>query len=117
MRESIWFRVGRTAYNNGTKRQENPYAPSTVAFKDWFEGWDDTEKLAPLAPWELDLLNACRANVVFTLDDGNTLTIENVRVDSVGPSAENKGVIGVEFHGSDRLVHVPFVRSWEFTYN
>lgn len=55
-------------------------------------------------------------DVTFTRTDGLKVTIENVRVDSVGPSAESKGVIGVEYFGSDKVTHVPFVESWEFTY-
>lgn len=75
-----------------------------------------------LADWERELLSEAKhdegeGNVVFTLHDGSTLKVENVRVDSIGPSAENRGVIGVEFFHSDHVVHVPFVRFWEVTYN
>lgn len=55
--------------------------------------------------------------VVFTLANGGTLEFDNVLVDSVGPSAEAPGVIGVEFPDSDRVVHVPFVSFWEFSYD
>jgi hypothetical protein len=58
------------------------------------------------------------ATVTFTRTDGHTVTFENVRVDTIGPSAENPGVIGVEFEDDDydRLVHVPFVESWTIEY-
>lgn len=57
------------------------------------------------------------ASVVFIRTDGRTLRFDGVRVDSIGPSAENPGVIGVEFENDgDRLVHVPFVQSWEIEY-
>ena len=55
-------------------------------------------------------------DVTFKRLDGKTVTFYNVRVDSVGPSAENPGVVGVEFYGNDELVHVPFVESWTFDY-
>lgn len=55
-------------------------------------------------------------DVTFTRTDGTSFTVTNVRVESIGPSAEARGVIGVEFFGSDRLIHVPFVQSWEITY-
>lgn len=55
-------------------------------------------------------------NVTFTRLDGFTVTIENVRVDSVSPVGAPGGVVAVEFFDSDRVVHVPFVQSWEFDY-
>lgn len=73
----------------------------------------------PLAAWERELLTGYRegeGDVTFTLTDGSTYTIDCVRVESVSPVATAPGVIGVEFFDSDRVVHVPFVRSWEFNY-
>ena len=55
-------------------------------------------------------------DVVFTRIDGRTVSFENVRVDSIGPSAEAPGVIGVEFFNSLDVVHVPFVESWVINY-
>jgi hypothetical protein len=55
-------------------------------------------------------------DVLFTRTDGRTVLIENVRVDSIGPSAENPGVIGVEFFDRDDVVHVPFVQFWVINY-
>lgn len=55
-------------------------------------------------------------DVIFTRLDGKTVRIDNVRVDSISPIAENNGVIGVEFFDSDRVVHVPFVSHWEIEY-
>jgi hypothetical protein len=73
-----------------------------------------------LAQWERDILDAIGrsvASVVFTLADGSTVEFDDVRVDSIGPSAENPGVVGVEFENDiDRIVHVPFVRYWEIEY-
>lgn len=74
-----------------------------------------------LAPWEAELLSngthtVGEGDVVFTLNDGSTLTVINARVDSVGPSAEHPGVVGVEFRTSDAVLHVPFVRYWTFNY-
>jgi hypothetical protein len=54
--------------------------------------------------------------VVFTLKDDTTVSFDYVRVDSVSPGAEAFGVVGVEFYGSDRVVHIPFVKFWEFNY-
>ena len=57
------------------------------------------------------------AVATFTLVDGKTLTFEHVNVDSIGPSAEHPGVIGVEFMNDNmRIVHIPFVRYWEIEY-
>lgn len=72
----------------------------------------------PLAEWEKELLRGDVATVTFTRTDGKTLSFDHVNVDSIGPSAENPGVVGVEFENdSMRVVHVPFVQSWEITYN
>lgn len=57
------------------------------------------------------------AVATFHLNDGETIVFEDVRVDSIGPSAENPGVVGVEFEDdSARIVHIPFVRYWEIDY-
>lgn len=56
-------------------------------------------------------------DVTFTRTDGRTVTIENVRVDSVGPAGSNPGVVSAEFFDSDDIIHVPFVESWTFSYN
>ncbi len=77
---------------------------------------------APLQPWERELLNGTAAqregegDVTFIRTDGREVTIRDVRVESVGPSAEVPGVIGVEFFDNDNVVHVPFVESWTFSY-
>lgn len=55
-------------------------------------------------------------DVTFTRLDGKTVTFNGVLVDSIGPTAANPGVIAVEFFDSDRVVHVPFVLSWEVDY-
>jgi hypothetical protein len=55
-------------------------------------------------------------DVTFHLSDGKEITFERVRVDSIGPSAENAGVIGVEYYNKDDIVHVPFVRYWTIGY-
>lgn len=55
-------------------------------------------------------------DVTFTTTDRREVTIRDVRVESVGPSGSARGVVSVEFFDSDRVVHVPFVESWEFTY-
>lgn len=49
--------------------------------------------------------------------DGRIVTLEAVRVDSIGPSAESPGVIGVEYTDDpDRITHLPFIESWEIEY-
>lgn len=54
------------------------------------------------------------AVVTFHLTNGMTVEFEDVNPDSIGPSAESPGVIGVEFENDpDRIVHVPFVLYWE----
>lgn len=75
----------------------------------------------PLAPWERELLNSRphregEGDVVFTRTDGTTVKFENVEVDSVTPMAEVGDVIGFNYFESDRIIHVPFVSFWEFTY-
>lgn len=72
-----------------------------------------------LASWERELLegDAPRPFVTFFLKDGSEISFEGVNVDSIGPSAESPGVIGVEFvDNPDRIVHIPFVQWWEITY-
>lgn len=75
----------------------------------------------PLAPWERELLTGSKymegeGKVTFTRTDGRTVEIDNVRVDSISTGAENTGIVGVEFFGNDRVVHVPFVQFWEVSY-
>ena len=75
----------------------------------------------PLAPWERELLgqrphDIGEGDVMFTRTDGRTVKIDNVRVESISPMGTNAGVVAVEFFGTDRVVHVPFVESWEISY-
>lgn len=57
------------------------------------------------------------AIVTFTRTDGKKVVLENVNVDSIGPSAANPGVVAVEFEDDlDRIVHLPFIESWEIDY-
>ena len=57
------------------------------------------------------------AIATFRRLDGRTVTLENVNVDSIGPSAANPGVVAVEFEDNlDRIVHLPFIESWEIEY-
>lgn len=81
--------------------------------------WCETHSLAP---WERELLRGPQGHregegdAIFTRTDGQTIKIENVRVDSVGPNASNPGVVSVEFLDTDKVVHLPFIQSWEITY-
>jgi hypothetical protein len=54
--------------------------------------------------------------VIFTRTDGAKVVIDNVEVDSVSPLAEIGNVIGLNLFREDRIIHVPFVVSWEFDY-
>lgn len=86
---------------------------------EWVRVIRDRSEVAPepRAPWERELLDLNGSTVTFTLTNGKTVSFDNVNVDSVGPSAESPGVIGVEFaNDADRVVHVPFVSHWEFTH-
>lgn len=56
------------------------------------------------------------ATARFTLSNGDTVSFEGVRPDSIGPSGEAPGVVGVEFESSDRVVHIPWVVWWEVSY-
>lgn len=57
------------------------------------------------------------AIATFRRTDGHIVTLENVNVDSIGPSAANPGVVAVEFEDdADRIVHLPFIESWEIEY-
>ena len=91
--------------------------PPKCLFRNCQSCWPEQ----PLASWERELLNGPHregeGDVTFTRTDGRTLTIHNVRVDSVGPAASAPGVVSVEFFNSDKVRHVPFVESWEFNYN
>lgn len=102
----------------GRALAENPYPYASDMWYSWRSGWSaQTTRLGkpePLADWERELLGT--GTVVFTRTDGREVRIENARVDSIGPSAENPGVIGVEFFDSDSVVHVPFVESWIIEY-
>jgi hypothetical protein len=53
---------------------------------------------------------------VFTRTDGLTVTVENARVDSIGPVGDSPYVISVETSDDREIVHVPFVASWVITY-
>ena len=80
---------------------------------------DEETPEEPLAEWEKELLrpSEMQSDVVLTLEGGNTLEFQNVRIDAVGPSAQQKGIIGIEFADDlDRLVHVPNVLWWEFNH-
>ena len=53
----------------------------------------------------------------FTRLDGRIVSLTHVNVDSIGPSAEAPGVVGVEFENDNmRIVHLPFIESWEIEY-
>lgn len=57
------------------------------------------------------------AVVTFTRTDGKKVVLENVNVDSIGLAAANPGVVAVEFTDNlDRVVHLPFIESWEIEY-
>lgn len=86
----------------------------------------DLPAFCRLAPWECAILNEkprARAHdegegdVTFTRTDGRTVTFKNVEVDSVSPAAVTAGTVAFNYFGTDKIVHVPFVESWEFTYN
>lgn len=48
---------------------------------------------------------------------GKVLEFEDVRPDSIGPSAVHPGVIGIEFNsGAVEVAHVPFVEFWHIEY-
>ena len=65
----------------------------------------------------LDYMEHTTAVATFHLQDGSELVFTGVRVDSIGPSADNPGVVGVEFEeDADKVVHIPFVRYWEISY-
>lgn len=53
----------------------------------------------------------------FRRTDGRIVTLEDVRPDSIGPSAANPGCIAVEYNDDlDRVTHLPFIESWEIDY-
>lgn len=54
--------------------------------------------------------------VIFTRLDGGKIVIDNVRVDSVGPGGEARGVVAAESFDGRRIFHVPFVSHWEFDF-
>lgn len=74
-----------------------------------------------LAPWERELMGKPahregEGDVIFTRTDGQVVRIERVRVDSIGPNASNPGVVSVEFPDSSKVIHLPFIQSWEVEY-
>ena len=84
---------------------------------------DDLERQriqeAPLAAWERELLTGYQegeGDVHFVRTDETVFTIKKVRVDSIGPNAENAGVIAVETFDEREIIHVPFVQHWTITY-
>lgn len=97
------------------------YTHSLPCYSGSFFGateWCSREE--PLAEWEKELLNPIptrvRADVTFTLESGDTLTFQDVNVDSISPVGANRGCIAVEFENdADRVVHVPWVRWWEIS--
>lgn len=111
---------GGDTWLNGRGWSANPYPQGSNANLLWSDGYHDAAGQEPLADWERALRSDDNeigvGSVVFSLTDGRTHRIDGVRVDSVGPSADSPGVIGVEFPHSSRVVHVPFVLSWEFDY-
>jgi len=73
-----------------------------------------THTFRPYQPFPVEVV----ATVTFTRTDDTQIVFTHVRVDSIGPSAENPGVVGVEFENdSDRIVHIPFVKFWEISYS
>jgi len=70
-----------------------------------------------LAALRAKLTGRTIATAIFTRLDGKRFTLTDVNVDSIGPSAENSGVVGVEFMDDTmRIVHLPFIQSWEIEY-
>lgn len=97
-----------------------PECPGRTAHLYWCERANFVPS-EPLADWEKELLTMRNrpegeGDVTFHRTDGTEFSLRNVRVDSIGPSAENKGVIGVEFFDKDDVVHVPFVQFWTIEY-
>ena len=58
------------------------------------------------------------ATAIFTRTDGMQFALSDVREDSIGPSAEARGVVGVEFaNDADKIVHLPFIHSWQIEWS
>ena len=53
--------------------------------------------------------------VTFHRTDGQTVVIDNIRVDSIGPQAANTGVVSAD-DGDDKIYHLPFVAYWTVDY-
>ena len=73
----------------------------------------------PLPAWERELLSGCQRDVAvatFTRTDKVEVVVRDVDVDSIGPAGDNPYVIAVEFVESDRILHLPFIESWEISY-
>lgn len=77
----------------------------------------------PLADWERDLLECAKpahamgyGEVTFTRIDGRSVTVDNVRVDSVGTDYGLYGVVSMEVEGQDSPLHMPFIESWTVDY-
>lgn len=64
------------------------------------------------------LLGRPVATAIFTRTDGAQFALSDVRVDSIGPSAEAPMVVGVEFESdADKIVHLPFIHSWQIEWS
>lgn len=76
---------------------------------------NDTETLAHLRRRLSDIPIVAVAH--FRRLDGRIVTLEAVNADSIGPSAANPGVVAVEYADDpDRIMHLPFIESWEIEY-
>ena len=76
-----------------------------------------------LAPWERALLGHDRhpegyGEVTFYRFDGKTVTVDNVRVDSIGPDSDTANREGVcaDLLNDERILHVPSVSHWTIEY-
>lgn len=52
----------------------------------------------------------------FTRTDGQTVVVDNVLFDTISAVATNAGVVSMDVHESEHIVHVPFVASWVIDY-
>lgn len=83
---------------------------------------DNCTREEPLAQWERELLAGHAGqedgigNVTFYLSNGDSFTIDNVRVDSISPNGANNGVIAAEGSDGDTIYHVPWVSYWTVDY-
>lgn len=63
------------------------------------------------------LLGRTVATAIFTRTDGAQFALSDVRVESISPSGANRGCIAVEFENdSDKVIHLPFIHSWQIEY-